>query len=77
LSQAFLGAGAASLVVSLWPAPDDATGRLMAEFYRGLVAGQGKAAALRSAQLALLSHPTYRHPLHWAGFVLIGDDGAL
>jgi len=46
LSQAFLQAGAASLVASLWPVPDEATRRLMIGFYRHLIAGKGKAAAL-------------------------------
>ena len=77
LSQAFLQAGAISLVVSLWPVPDEATRQLMIHFYRNLVAGKSKAAALRSAQLKLRSDPAYGHPLHWAGFVLIGDGGAL
>jgi CHAT domain-containing protein len=77
LSQAFLHAGAASLVVSLWPVPDEATRRLMIGFYRRLIAGESKAAALRGAQLELMAEPAYRHPLHWAGFVLMGKDGAL
>ena len=77
LSQAFLQAGAASLVVSLWPVPDEATRQLMIHFYRNLVAGKSKAAALRSAQLTLRSDPVHGHPLHWAGFVLIGDGGTL
>jgi len=77
LSRAFLQAGAASLVVSLWPVPDEATRQLMIHFYHHLVAGMTKAAALRAAQLALLSDPVYSHPLHWAGFVLIGDGGTV
>jgi len=77
LSQAFMQAGAASLVVSLWPVPDESTRQLMIHFYRSLVAGKSKAAALRSAQLTLRSDPAYGHPLHWAGFVLIGDGGVL
>jgi hypothetical protein len=77
LSQAFMQAGAASLVVSLWPVPDESTRQLMIHFYQYLVAGRTKAAALRSAQLTLRSNPAYGHPLHWAGFVLIGDGGVL
>jgi CHAT domain-containing protein len=72
LSQAFLRAGAASLVASLWPVPDEATARLMVGFYRRLVAGESKVAALRAAQLALMEEPAYRHPLYWAGFGLLG-----
>ncbi len=77
LSQAFLAAGAASLVASLWPVPDEATRQLMIGFYCQLVDGQSKAAALRAAQLTLMAQPAYRHPLHWAGFVLMGESGGL
>ena len=72
LSQAFLRAGAASLVASLWPVPDEATARLMVGFYRRRVAGESKVAALRAAQLALMEESAYRHPLYWAGFGLLG-----
>lgn len=73
LSQAFLQAGAASLVASLWPVPDEATRELMIGFYRQLLAGQSKAAALRAAQLTLRAGLAHAHPWRWAGFVLIGD----
>ncbi len=71
LARAFLGGGAASLVVSLWLVNDASTGRLMEEFYRCLQAGQSKAAALRVAQRALLA--TELHPYYWAPFVLVGQ----
>ena len=45
----------------------------MQRFYGYLKAGQSKADALRSAQLALLENPELAHPFHWAGFQLIGD----
>ncbi len=71
LARAFFHAGAPALLASLWRVDDLSTARLMADFYRRLATGQGKAAALRSAQLALLaSHP---NPFYWAPFVLIGD----
>ncbi len=71
LSRAFLGGGAASLVVSLWLVNDASTAYLMEEFYRCLQAGQSKAAALRAAQKALLA--TESHPYYWAPFVLVGQ----
>jgi CHAT domain-containing protein/tetratricopeptide (TPR) repeat protein len=70
LGRAFLGAGAATLVVSLWLVHDETTAELMAEWYERLRNGQGRAAALRDAQLDLKErHP---HPYYWAPFVLIG-----
>jgi len=69
-SRAFLAAGAASAVSSLWRVSDRATARLMASFYSGLAAGETKAAALRRAKLEFSSTA---HPFYWAAFVLIGD----
>jgi CHAT domain-containing protein len=70
LPHAFLGAGAAGLLVSLWLVEDETTAALMTHFYRQLAQGSGYAAALRQAQLALKAdHP---HPYYWAPFVLIG-----
>lgn len=77
LSRACLYAGASSLALSLWRVEDRAGSRLMQEFYRNLLNGQSKAAALRQAQLALLNHPDYRHPFYWAPFILIGDGSPL
>lgn len=70
LSRAFLGAGAATLTVSLWLVQDDTTAALMTEWYRGLRRGLGPAAALRAAQLGLMAH--HPHPYYWAPFVVMG-----
>jgi CHAT domain-containing protein len=70
LVRGFLHAGAAALVVSLWPVQDASTAQLMSSFYDRLRNGTGRAAALREAMLELrANHP---HPYHWAPFVLIG-----
>ncbi|MET8986399.1 CHAT domain-containing protein [Nonomuraea wenchangensis] len=50
LTRALIYAGAASAVVSLWPVDEISTSIMMEEFYRGLMAGQDKAAALSRAQ---------------------------
>jgi CHAT domain-containing protein len=70
LARAFLGAGAATLVVSLWLVQDETTADLMGTWYGRLRAGEGRAAALRAAQLELKER--YPHPYYWAPFVLIG-----
>lgn len=80
LMRAFLVAGAASLVATLWTVEDRSTAQLMERFYQSLVDGQSKSAALRSAQLHFLGEdapPQYRHPYFWAPFFLVGDAGAL
>lgn len=51
--------GASSVLASLWPVSDDATPRLMHDFYESMmVEGQSKANALRQAQLAMLASET-------------------
>ncbi|MFN3202403.1 MAG: CHAT domain-containing protein [Bradymonadia bacterium] len=47
--------GAQSVLASLWPVADVSTARLMGHMYQRLVTGEGKAQALRQAQLALLN----------------------
>ena len=70
LARAFLGAGAATLVVSLWLVQDETTAEMMGEWYDRLRGGQGRAATLRDAQLEIKRR--YPHPYYWAPFVLIG-----
>ncbi len=77
LSRACLYAGVASLALALWRVEDRSGSLLMQAFYANLLAGKGKAAALRLAQLDLLKQPAYQHPFYWASFVLIGDSAAL
>jgi CHAT domain-containing protein/tetratricopeptide (TPR) repeat protein len=72
LPRAFLYAGAARVLVSLWPVEDQSTRDLMVLFYRGLLGrGLAPAAALQEAQRSLARKG--RRPSQWAGFVLLGD----
>lgn len=64
---ALLLAGASAVVAGTWDVDSESTAKLMVAFHRRLAAGDAPAAALRSAQLALLR----AHPFYWAGFVLI------
>jgi tetratricopeptide (TPR) repeat protein len=70
LTRAFLGAGATTLVASLWLVQDETTAELMENWYEHLSEGVGRATALRNAQLALKEK--YPHPYYWAPFLLIG-----
>jgi CHAT domain-containing protein/tetratricopeptide (TPR) repeat protein len=71
LSRAFISAGTPSLIVSLWPIPDDSTAFLMPEFYRQLKQQTDKSKALRSAMLVTMKK--YPEPKNWAAFTLIGE----
>jgi len=74
LERAFLLAGAKSVVASLWTADDIYTLNLMKRFYRYLVVGHEKGAALREAKLDLIKEYGARAlPIYWAGFTLVGE----
>jgi CHAT domain-containing protein len=73
LAGAAVQSGAQSAVASLWPVSDIGTVALMKGFYGQYRAGDGKAEALRSAQLALIRQPgELAHPSIWAAFTLLG-----
>jgi CHAT domain-containing protein len=73
LRRALILAGAQTSVTSLWKVSDDATRKLMTDYYQRLLNGEGRAAALRHAQLKVLSDPDFSHPYYWAGFVSAGN----
>ena len=71
-ASGFLDGGVHTVIASLWPVNDAATGQLMSDFYRNLGTME-KDEALRAAQRALRAKPQYAHPYYWAAWVLIGD----
>ena len=87
-SRAFIHAGAASVLVSLWRFADDVATVQMEDFYRGLIRWHGYkaralAAGLRDTIAGLRSgrlHSTSgrvleESPQLWAPFVLVGEAG--
>ena len=70
LARSFMAAGIPTVVASLWKVPDDATRTLMVAFYEGLLDGQDKAQALRSAMLA--TQKEYPGIRNWAAFTVLG-----
>jgi CHAT domain-containing protein/lipopolysaccharide biosynthesis regulator YciM len=80
LTWALFVSGVPTTVVSQWKVRSDSTADLMVEFHRRLrsqsaksPATWGVATALREAALKVKADPRYRHPFHWAGFIVIGD----
>jgi CHAT domain-containing protein/tetratricopeptide (TPR) repeat protein len=79
LTRAFMYAGAPTVGVSLWSVADRSTAELMADFYKRLLSpsanatGVSASAAMRDAQLAMISGKKYSAPFYWAPFVLVGD----
>jgi CHAT domain-containing protein len=79
LRRAFQLAGAQTVVASLWKVPDAETEQLMTTFLGRWLQGQGKAEALRQAQLDLIrrlratASRREAPPLYWAGFICHGQ----
>ncbi|MDC0712579.1 CHAT domain-containing protein [Stigmatella sp. ncwal1] len=75
LRRSLVVAGAETVVMSLWKVSDDSTRLLMDTYYRNLMAGQGRASALREAMRSFrVSRP---HPHDWAPFIALGSDEPL
>ncbi|CAH3164550.1 unnamed protein product [Pocillopora meandrina] len=73
----FLGAGARSVLVSLWGIDDEATFRFMKHFYKELVKGRRVSEALNQAMKCMRESEEFGEVKYWAPFVLIGDDVTL
>jgi len=75
LTRAFMYAGAPTVGVSLWSVADKSTAELMTDFYKRLLSpgSEAPAAAMRDAQLAMISGKKYSAPFYWAPFVLVGE----
>lgn len=67
-------AGARSALATLWYVNDEASSKLVVEFYKQLKENSiSKSVALQRAQLKLLSDQRYCHPGYWSPFLLIGN----
>lgn len=71
LQRAFKRAGVQSLLMSLWPVPDDATKLLMQYFYADLMTGVDCHQALTHAMQSLRHDTRYEKPHYWAGFIVL------
>ena len=74
IARAFLGAGARSVLATLWAIDDNATLEFMRNFYQHLKLGEKASEAVYQATAALRRAEEFQSPYYWAPFVLIGDD---
>ena len=74
IARAFLGAGARSVVVTLWAIDDRATKEFMKHFYTHLSEGHCVSKCLHQARKHLRKSDDFNDVGCWAPFVLIGDD---
>ena len=77
IARAFLGAGARSVLVSLWAIDDEATLEFMKSFYEHLAEGRSASEALNRAMECMRESDKFSKVKYWAPFVLIGDDVTL
>ena len=74
IARAFLGAGARSVIASLWAINDEATRAFMRHFYENLVKGQSASKSLHEAMKIMRESDDFKAVVYWAPFMLIGDD---
>ena len=74
IARAFLGAGARSVLASLWAINDDATLEFMRKFYEPLMEGQSVSKSLNQAMKWMQESDNFSAAKYWAPFVLIGED---
>jgi CHAT domain-containing protein len=75
LTQGFMYAGAARVMVSLWDVNDQATADFMGRFYKFMLGPQhlSPAAALRATQISIMGEKRWQSPYYWSAFVLQGE----
>jgi CHAT domain-containing protein len=69
--NAFIEAGAQSVISTLWDVDDRLASALMESFYQRLANGEGRAEALREANLLFVNEGL--PPYYWANFQMVGD----
>jgi len=84
LPRLFLGAGAQSVLMTLWKVDDKFSSNIMPLFYKKFLQEKlPKIDALGEVKRAIVDDKVaqekthYQHPFYWASFVLYGDPGGL
>ena len=74
IARSFLGAGARSVVVTLWAIDDDATLSFMELFYNHLYQNLSVCQALQQTMVLMQASEALKKISNWAPFYAIGDD---
>ncbi len=79
IGRAFAYAGCPSVIMSLWPAQDQTTSKIMVSYYENLAKGLAKDVAMQKAKSTYINQADEfnSHPFYWAGFIVQGDPVAL
>lgn len=78
LARAFIYAGSASVITSLWNVREKSNRKIILEFYKGIKSGKSRDEALRDAKLHYLEsiqleNQENAHPYYWGALVCVGD----
>ena len=76
LTQAFLAAGARTVVATAWPVDDGVALVFSRSFYAALGRGDTVGEAAHRARTALREEIATSHPSHWAAWMVVGDPDA-
>ncbi len=71
LQRGLIVAGARNILMSLWKVNDEATAKLMTDFYEAWLKGVEVHQAFRQAQMELRKN--YPNPFYWGAFILLGN----
>lgn len=71
MQRALMSAGAKSIIMSLWTVSDEATQKLMMQFYENITLGMKIRPAFNKAMLSMKDH--YQDVYYWGAFVLAGE----
>lgn len=74
IARSFLGAGARSVVVTLWAIDDDATLSFMEFFYNYLYQNLSVCEALQQSMILMQGNKELKRIPNWAPFYVIGED---
>jgi CHAT domain-containing protein len=73
LANQFANKHCPCVVATLWCVNDDASRRLITEFYKGMKRGDDSVTALANAQRIMIrGDATFRSPGFWAGYFIMG-----
>jgi len=75
LGRGFMYAGIPSIAMTLWPLNDQASARLMTDFYDNLCADLSKDEAMQKAKIDYINSTkgNSAHPYFWTSFITLGD----
>ena len=74
IARSFLGAGASSVLVTLWRINDKFTKKFMTAFYEKILEGKSTCLALKETMNEFQRSGEYKSFMFWAAFEIMGED---